>query len=138
MTDKNALSAPQRRAAEILATDDQNAYTMQQVADEVGVSERTLYRWRQDPVFIAYKNEVAERAMDDFLSDTYRILRRIASSGMSEGSQLKAVELVLKNRGRLTDVQKIDQTIQDNRSDAAIEAEIDRLRQELGEQFSAV
>ncbi|MFS0841244.1 phBC6A51 family helix-turn-helix protein [Paenibacillus sp. 1P03SA] len=133
MTMKTGLSAPQRRAAEILATDDKNEYTMPMVAEEVGCSERTLFRWRQDPEFIAYKNEVADRAMDDFLSDTYRYLRRLASSGLSEGARLKAIELVLKNRGKLQDVQRIDQTIRDNRSDAAIEAEIERLRQEMGE-----
>lgn len=132
MSDKSGLSAPQMRAAEILATDDQNKYNMRELADEVGVSERTLYRWRQDPEFIAYKNEIAERAMEDFLSDTYRHLRKIASSGVSEGSQLKAIELVLKNRGRLTDVQKIDQVVTDKRSDDAIEQEINRLRQEIG------
>ncbi|MGM1023529.1 MAG: phBC6A51 family helix-turn-helix protein [Bacillota bacterium] len=133
MTDKTTLSAPQRRAAEILATDDQNEYNMLEVANEVGVSERTLYRWRQDPAFIAYRNEVADKAMESFVSDAYLYLRRIASQGYSQKDQLKAIELFLKNRGKLQDVTKIDQTITDNRSDAAIEAEIERLREQIGE-----
>lgn len=131
--DFSALSAAQRRAAEILATDSDRSWSLQQIADEVAVDVSTLYRWRQDPTFIAYKNEVADAAMEDFLSDAYRILRKIAESGLSEKSQLKAVELVMKNRGKLTERQVVEQTIDDRRSDSAIEAEIERLRRELGE-----
>jgi hypothetical protein len=133
MSEYTALSASQRRAAEILATDDNRSWTMADIAIEVGVNERTLYRWKQDPEFIAYKNEIADRSMNDFLSDAYKILRGIAASGMSEKSQLKAIELVMKNRGKLTDHQVVETTIEDRRSDSAIEAEIDRLRRELGE-----
>jgi hypothetical protein len=133
MNGKDALSAPQRRAAEILATDDTNQYTMAQLAAEVGVSEVTIYRWRKDPNFIAYKNEVADRAMEDYVSDAYRHIRRISGKGLSEGAQLKALELFLKNRGKLTDVQKIDQKVTDTRSEEAIEAEIERIKQRMGE-----
>lgn len=133
MSDKYALSAAQRRAAEILATDDNRSWTMAQIAEEVGVNERTIYRWKQEPDFIAYKNEVADRTMEDFISDAYKILRGIAGTSASEKSQLKALELVLKNRGKLTDVSKAEIDVKDSRSSEAIESEIEQLKRLLQE-----
>lgn len=131
MSDFSALSAAQRKAAEILALDDENKYTLAQVASEVGVDVSTLYRWRQDETFIAYKNSVADRAMDDFLSDAYKILKGIAGNGLTERSKLKALELVLKNRGKLQDVAKVETVIEDKRTNDTIEAEIKRLEQQI-------
>jgi AcrR family transcriptional regulator len=49
------LNLAQRRAAEILAGNDQHNMTLAQIADHVGVRERTLYRWKQDKDFVATK-----------------------------------------------------------------------------------
>ncbi|MBC9785680.1 TetR family transcriptional regulator [Heliobacterium chlorum] len=127
------LSAQQLRAAEIFATNDIHKMTMAQIAEEVGVTDRSLYRWKQDPDFIAYQNDVAERVMNDFLAETYGILRGIVRTSGSDGNKLKAIELVLKNQGRLTDVQKIEAKVEDTRSNEAIEAEIDNLKKMLAE-----
>lgn len=132
--DYNALSAEQKRAAELLATNDVHKLTLTEIAAQCGVHDRTVYRWKQDKTFIAYKNEIAEKVMDDFLSDVYRYLREISSTSMSEKNKLKAIELVLKNRGKLTDVQKVEATIKDVRSEEAISEEIERLRRQLEEQ----
>lgn len=132
MADYTRLSAAQRRAAEILATDDNNEWTYAQIADEVGVSVRTLARWRQEDTFISYKNEIADKAMQDFLSDAYLMLRQIASSSMSEKSKLKALELVLKNRGKLQDVQKVEAVVEDKRSEEALDRDIAALKERLG------
>lgn len=128
---KIELTAQQRRAAEILATNDLHGLTTEQIAEEVGVAARTVFRWKQDAAFIAYQNEVAERAMESFLADTYNSLRRLVRSGGSDSAKLKAIELVLKNRGRLTDVQKIEAEIDDKRSQAAIDREVEELKRQL-------
>lgn len=127
------LSIQQRKAAELFAVNDLKCNSVEQIADEVGVSPRTVYRWKRDPIFIAYQNEVADLAMEDFLSETYGVLKRLVRSGRSDNAKLKAVELVLKNRGKLTD--KIEQhtTIEDNTSNEAIEKEIEELKKLLGE-----
>ncbi|MCW2279096.1 phBC6A51 family helix-turn-helix protein [Heliophilum fasciatum] len=130
---KYALSEGQRIAAEILATNDINKVPIAEIAEKAGVCTRTLFRWKQDPDFVAYKNEIAELAMSDFLSETYGFLRGIARASQSEKNRLKAIELVLKNQGRLTDVQKIEAKVEDNRSNEAIEAEIDNLKKLLAE-----
>jgi AcrR family transcriptional regulator len=127
MSHKSTLTAVQRRCAEILATNDIHQLTIEQIAEELNVSPRTIYRWKNDPVFIAYQNEIAERVMDDFLAETYGMLRKIVRTG-----NVKAIELVLKNRGRLTEVQKIEANIEDNRSNEAKRQEIEELKRLLG------
>lgn len=51
------LTAAQRKAAEIMATNDIHQMTNAQVAETVGISERTLYRWKQEEDFVGYQNE---------------------------------------------------------------------------------
>ncbi|MDT3698618.1 MAG: phBC6A51 family helix-turn-helix protein [Thermincola sp.] len=127
------LSIQQRKAAELFAVNDLKCNTVEQIAEEVGVSPRTVYRWKRDPIFIAYQNEVADLAMEDFLSETYGVLKRLVRSGRSDHAKLKAVELVLKNRGKLTDKVEQHTTIEDNTSNEAIEKEIQELKKLLGE-----
>lgn len=124
---KYVLSAQQMKAAELFAMQDVNHMKVEEIAQEVGVSRITLWKWRQEPEFIAYKNDLAERRMEDFLDEAYKLLRGMATDGQSEKTRLKAVELVLKNRGKLTDVQKVEQTVKDERSSEAILADIERL-----------
>lgn len=126
------LNPAQRKAAELFATNDLNCYRVEDIAKAVNVSIRTVYRWKLDEDFLAYQNEVADIAMEDFLAETYGVLKGIVRAGRSDHAKLKGVELVLKNRGKLTDVQKVEATVEDKRSNKAIEAEIEQLRKELG------
>ncbi|ACV64610.1 hypothetical protein Dtox_3917 [Desulfofarcimen acetoxidans DSM 771] len=129
----DVLNAQQKRAAEILATNDYHQLSMGQVAEEVGISQATLYRWKNDKHFIRYQNEVAERWMEQFLAETYVHLKGMVRTGRSESAKVKAIELVLKNRGKLTDVQKVEATVEDRRSNAAIAEEIEELKKQLEE-----
>ena len=132
MAKKNPLTAAQRRAAEILASNDVHQMTLPQIAESVGVSDRTLYRWKQDKDFVRYQNDIAEQLMEDFLAEAYGTLKGLVRRGRSDNSRLKALELVLKNRGKLTDVHHIEAKVEDTRSNEAIEEEIAQLRKELG------
>lgn len=100
---KNSLTETQRRCAEIFATNDIHRMTIAEIAEELGVHERTLYRWKKDPEFIAYQNAIAERAMEDFLAETYTTLKQLLREGKSEKTKLEAIKLVLQNRGKLKD-----------------------------------
>lgn len=126
------LTPAQRKAAEAFATNDLKYKRVEDISKEIGVSERTVYRWKLDDDFLAYQNEIADRCMEDFLTETYNVLKSIVRSGRSDHAKLKGVELVLKNRGKLTEVQKVEATVEDKRSNDAIEAEIEQLRKELG------
>jgi AcrR family transcriptional regulator len=127
------LTLSQKRAAEIFATNDTHNMTVDQIAEEIGVSVRTIYRWKHDRDFVAYQNQVAEQLMEDFLAEAYLTLKQIARSGRSDSAKLKAVELVLKNRGKLTDVQKVEAKVEDLRTNEEIEADIEHLQKELEE-----
>jgi|AGTN01.3.fsa_nt_gi Bacterial regulatory proteins, tetR family. len=127
------LSLAQIKAAEIFATNDIHNMTVEQIAEMVGVSVRTIYRWKHDRDFVAYQNEVAEQFMEDFLAEAYLVIKQIARSGKSNRDKLKAVELVLKNRGKLTDVQKVEAKVEDLRTNEDIQADIEQLQKELEE-----
>lgn len=131
MSTKNKLNAQQRRCAEILASNDIHKLTMDGVAEEVGISRATLYRWKMDRAFIDYMNEVAEKLMDEFIHEAYTMLKDMARMSASDQARLKALELALKNRGKLTDKQTVDLNVRDDRTIDVIEDEIEDIRRRL-------
>ena len=131
MARNSSLNLAQRRAAEILASNDIHQMSLAQIAEHVGVSHRTLYRWKQDKDFVTYQNNISEHLKGDFLTEAYTT-KGLVRSGRSDNSRLKALELVLKNRGKLTNVHHIEAKVEDTRSNEAIEDEIAQLRRELG------
>ena len=70
--------------------------------------------------------------MEDFVAEAYTTLKGMVRKGRSDHSRLKALELVLKNRGKLTDIHHIEAKVEDARSNDAIEEEIAQLQKELG------
>lgn len=131
MTHRLSLTQPQRKAAELLATKDQHGKTNTQIAEACNISIRTLSRWRLNEHFISYQTEIAERLMHSFLSEAYIELRKLMKSGQSEKTRLKAIELILKNQGRLKNVQESSVITQNERSNEAVKAEIARLEEYL-------
>ena len=121
------LTEQQKTAAELFVMRDVNKMTVRQIADEVGISERQLYRWKQNNKdYIQYQNELSENIMDDFLTEAYVIIREIMRTAQTEGNKIKAAELVLKNRGKLKQVHQMDVDMEiKSRSNEELEAEID-------------
>lgn len=132
MSVQSTLSAAQRQAAEILATNDIHKLTIAEIATLCKVNERTIYRWKHDPVFVAYQNKISEQVMEDFIAEAYNELRKLVRAGRSDNARLKAIELTLKNRGKLRDIQENKVEIKDDRSDQAIQSEIEQLKEQLG------
>jgi len=130
------LTANQRKAAELFATNDTHQYTVEEIGKQCGVNRRTVQRWKKKSEFIDYQNAIADKAMEDFLAETYTTLKGIVRLGKSDHAKLKAIELVLKNRGRLTDVQKLEATVEDKRSEEAIDKEIEELERLLADMDS--
>lgn len=128
---KNPLTKSQRDCAEILATNDIHKKTIAQIADELGVNERTIYRWKKDPDFIAYQNAISERAMEDFLTEAYTHLKKLLREGRSERTKLEAIKLVLQNRGKLNDKHEHVHEVKQARSLDELEREVIELEQDL-------
>jgi len=125
------LTAQQRKAAYLIVENelkdnkDETKLEYQQIAEEVGVTYKTIWEWRtKNRNFIDYKNLIA----DDFLSDKRAIVYGQLLK-LIDGSQpsVKAIDLYLRRHGLLTDKTVIEQ---DNGEGARTDADLER---ELGE-----
>ena len=88
--------------------------TNEQIAAELGINLATLYRWRKNKLFNDKLTAMAEELNKSYLADTYCQLRGIINNPKTTtGHKIKAIELMLKNQGRLKDVQetKVDVSV---------------------------
>lgn len=99
---KQGLSTTQKKCAELLVMKDINKMTVTQIAEEIGVNRSTIFRWKQNKEFNDYMNNMADEFQRSFLPDAFGTLRTILQHGKTH-EQLKAVELILKNQGKLKD-----------------------------------
>jgi hypothetical protein len=100
--------------------------TQEDIAEEVGVTNKTLWGWRtKDPVFIEYKNAIA----DDFLSEKRAFVygQMMKLIGGSQPS-VKGIDLFLRRFGLLTEKQvMITEDSGSNRSNEDIAKELEEL-----------
>lgn len=118
-----SLTNDQRKAAELLATRDVHEMSIAEIAETLEVSERTIYRWKKEPDFIEFQNELAEDIMSEFITEAYSELRKMVRTSEA-GLKLKALELVLKNRGKLRQEQDVKVQLE-TKSNEEIESEIE-------------
>lgn len=128
---ESQLTAQQRKAAYLLVENELRENTdvakldLQDIAQEVGVTAKTLWEWRtKNRNFIAYKNEIA----DDFLADKRdRVYAQLLK--LINGSQpsVKAIDLFMRRFGLLTDKQ-VTETI-----DPSAQRSEDEIRKQLGD-----
>ncbi|MEC2215045.1 phBC6A51 family helix-turn-helix protein [Bacillus velezensis] len=132
------LTLQQRKAAQIVASnevtpEDGNKRSQDALAEEIGVSRMTLYRWRfQNPTFIEYMNLIADDMLSGHRSEVYgQIMKLIRGPQPS----VKAIDLYLRRHGLLTDRQ-ITSTETDGgtRSNEDIAKEIEELADIIGEE----
>ncbi|MFE4714796.1 phBC6A51 family helix-turn-helix protein [Paenibacillus sp. NPDC056722] len=128
--DDEHFTPEQLFAAELLSQIGRGGLTMAEIAERANTSERSLQRWRKDPRFAEYVKRRSTQNINDHLPDLYETLINKAKSGTSA----KWMELVLRTAGVMNNEMIVHPAPpENNRSNAAIEAEIDRLRRELGE-----
>lgn len=128
------LTPQQRKAAELIAFNEEGR-TYKAIAAELGVSDVTLNRWRANHDFAYLVNEFADQIMETFVAEAYKDLRKLSRGAKSDGSKLKAIELILKNRGKLRDVKEANVNVTDERTTDAILEEVDSLKTRLGMTF---
>jgi hypothetical protein len=132
------LSEQQKKAAYMLVENDlkpnkdETKLTYEQIADEIGVTYKTIWSWRtQNRNFIAYKNEIS----DDFLSDKRsRVYGQLLKLIEGEQPSVKAIDLFMRRFGLLTEKQVI--STEDNsgsRSNEDLASEIEELNDLLKE-----
>lgn len=90
----------QLKAIEMLARPD-NELTLQQIADELGINQSTLWRWRRNEDFQKAVTELAYSCLKDELPNLFKSL-----ADKAIGGNVKAMELMLKYAGNY--VEKIE------------------------------
>lgn len=106
--------------------------TIEEIAKKVGVTERTIYRWKEDPEFIELCNHLSDMVMDQFLSELYGHLRKQVRSG-----SVRAMELALKRMGKLIDRREVSSDVNvkvkgiEDKSIEELEAEAKAMEAEL-------
>jgi DNA-binding MurR/RpiR family transcriptional regulator len=130
------LTAQQRKAVLLLVenelTDNAVEKSQEEIAEEVGVSRNTLFRWRtQNDDFRDYKNLIS----DDFLSEqrtfVYKQLMKLI--GGSQPS-VKGVDLYLRRHGLLTDRVVTEDTTGNTNTNEDIAKETEELDKLLNEE----
>ena len=101
---KKPLDATHKKVAEELALKGVTGQTESEIAEANNINRSTLYRWKLRADFNDYLQSVADEFQRATLNDAYTVLQKLLYSD-NEKTSIKAVELVLKNQGRLKDVQ---------------------------------
>lgn len=127
---ESKLTPQQQKAAFLLVENDLrdngDKRTQEDIAEEVGVTYKTLWTWRkQNRNFIDYKNEIADDFLAEYRSGVYGQLLKLIN-----GSQpsVKAIDLYLKRFGLLTEKQVIsNEDSAGSRSNAELAKELEEL-----------
>lgn len=112
---KVRLTGQQQRAAEMLAENEfamkGEKKTLEEIAEEVGITVRWLYTWRQDPDFRNYMASVSSSIFDAYtpMVEAQLIKNIMGTSNNGIGSN-KAIEMFFRMAGRFVDRSEVTHT----------------------------
>ena len=123
---REELTPKQLQCISELIMKDVTGKTNEQIAAELEINLATLYRWKRNKMFNDRLVAEAEEFNRSFLADTYNQLRGIINNPKtSTNHKIKAIELMLKNQGRLKDVQE-------TKVDVSVNNDADEILRRLG------
>ena len=123
---REELTPKQLQCISELIMKDVTGKTNEQIAAELGINLATLYRWKRNKMFNDRLVAEAEEFNRSFLADTYNQLRGIINNPKTyTNHKIKAIELMLKNQGRLKDVQE-------TKVDVSVNNDADEILRRLG------
>ena len=121
-----------QRQAVMLLSDFTSNYTNSQIAHQLEVTTATLWRWRNDPLFISELDKEITKRKTSLRREAYRHLFNKIRTG-----NYQAMKDYFKMTGDLK--QQVEMThIQEQLPEDALDAEIDRLSKELGIDLATV
>ena len=113
-TKKYTLDATHKKIAQELVIKHITGKTEKIIAEECGVERTTIWRLKQKKEFNDYLQKLSDEFIRASLPTALSKLSMLLESD-NEKTQLRAIELLLKNQGRLKDVVETDVEITDNR-----------------------
>ncbi|MFF3021213.1 phBC6A51 family helix-turn-helix protein [Gottfriedia sp. NPDC057948] len=127
---KKRLTDQQAKAAYLLVLNDFEGgnQTQEEIAQEVGVSRRTLLEWRRKSDFIAYQGALSDQHLQAFRSRADKVLMDQVDKGF-----IKALDLYYTLLGRKitkTETTEVRQT-STYMSDDDIQAELEKLSKSI-------
>lgn len=115
---RKRLTAQQLESIALIVSKDYNGMTMQEIADKVGVSRNGLYLWQKNRLYNDELIKQTEELQRAFLAEAYSQVRAMVKSPtVADNNKLKAIELVLRNQGRLKDVQETTVSVEEKSLD---------------------
>lgn len=126
------LTEQQLLAIEHLALPKRGGKTIKEIADDVGVSERTIQRWRQDDAFV---KAVGRRVMMSSQDRLPELMNAAPDLFLKDGNAA-LLRVLLQAYGLLTDKVEVDSRVSGNGDGvdmAAVRAELARFKSEQGD-----
>jgi transposase-like protein len=121
------LKPEQLEAVKYLAQPKQGGLSHEQIAEKVGVTRQTLYRWRQD---LKFNDEIKREINRNTLTHIPDVMNTLIKKAI-EGDN-KASELLLKAQSMLNNVVEIEDRKNPQKEQStdidAMKAEIERMR----------
>jgi predicted DNA-binding protein YlxM (UPF0122 family) len=129
------------KAAHMLVNNDyatkDETKSLEEIAEEVGVDRKTLYNWRQEPIFLKYCEQLSEVKLIEFRSlvDS-QLIKAIKGTSSNGIPSMKALDLYYKLSGRLVERSEVvtaDESVASTRplNDETIAKELEELRAKI-------
>lgn len=80
-----------------------NEKTIKEIAEELNVTDRSIYKWKNDSMFVQAQQEYAIYVLDNALPESIKELMSLIQHGKSEMVKLQAIQTVLKHASLLSD-----------------------------------
>ena len=125
--DLTKFSEKQCMALEMLCQPKRGGKTYLEIAAELEIDEKTLYRWRQLPEFVEAITGKAILRLHENLPDVFDAMLRRAKAG-----EVRCVDLMFKLLGLMVDKKEVEVEVEAGDSILDVAADIERLKAMLG------
>ena len=125
--DLTKFNDKQIMALEILCQPKRGGKTYLEIAAELEIDEKTLYRWRQMPEFVEAISGKAIMRLHEDLPEVLGAMLKRAKAG-----EVRSVDLMFKLLGLLVDKKEVEVEVEAGDSILDVAADIERLKAMLG------
>ncbi|PEF03581.1 hypothetical protein COK07_29345 [Bacillus thuringiensis] len=111
---KRGLSVIQKKVIQELVMQDVTKKTIANIAEEYGINERTIYRWKNDIEFVEELNKQNDLSLQAFTYEATNKLKGLVRHGNSEQAVINAIKLVMQSQGKLKEQEGVNVNVNTN------------------------